>query len=68
MNIPMFDTNSDNLPDNLPGNSQDTFYGLMTFRFLTPPMCIDVSEDSSADRKTKLTLMLTEPRNVPIVF
>ena len=42
--------------------------GLMTFRFLTYPVCIDVSEDSSADRKTKLTLMLTEPRNVPIVF
>ena len=42
--------------------------GLMTFRFLTSPVCIDVSEDSSADRKTKLTLMLTEPRNVPIVF
>src|SRR4030095_9047913 len=30
--------------------------------------CIEVSEDSSADRKTKLTLMLTEPRNIPIVF
>jgi len=40
----------------------------MPFRFLNETECIVISNVSSADRKTKLTLMLTVHWNIPIVI